>query len=327
MNALIVVSYLAYLAISALIALRYYCGWRRLAASWPELFTRQRLLLFIAGICLFAIVVSPPVTILAGYYLSVRSVQKVLVSMIIPPMIWSSLPLHAIIASFSYAQRKTLTQWFVRTPGDTHSHRLDIFAIFAQPGIVWLSFICVFSIWHEPSLANWLVSHMWVNNLFIGLLLLVSLLFWSQIVGTLPRIGRKSPGWSLLITLVAVEIPNMAAGITVAFANEPIYQHYVDIRQAGLQDFVQNGSLANHNFWLTVVGDQRLSGCITWIVGTLVYVTAIMSVLHKLFSQEKGLPPVLDLSRWADERTIAPGLEYRVQQNHWQQANKQTDAK
>lgn len=306
MNLTPVISYLIFLVIASIGITLYYRGWRKLSKRWPELFTQQRLILFVLGTGLFGLVLSPTVSTLASHYLSVRSIQKVLVSMIIPPILWSSLPLHAIISSFSNPRRNALTARLFRKSNSEALRKKNILTIFTQPGVVWLLFTSIFVIWHEPSFASWLIEHSWLNNLFIWTLLLVALLFWAQIVGTIPRVYRNVPGWTLLVALVAVEIPNMVAGVTVAFAEEPIYRHYVNIRQT-----VQS-SQANSNFWLTVVGDQRLSGCITWITGTLVYVSAIMSVLYRLFKKEKGLPPILSFSNGADERTIAPGLEYRV---------------
>ena len=61
-----------------------------------------------------AIVLSPMVTQWAGYYLSIRAIQKVALGMIIPPLMWSGLSFHSIMLGLPVHIRKAVTKAIVR---------------------------------------------------------------------------------------------------------------------------------------------------------------------------------------------------------------------
>lgn len=105
----------------------------------------------------------------------------------------------------------------------------------------------------------------------------------------------------------------MFTGVSIAFSDSPIYQYYRDIQS---QLPIVNQQLLR----LTTLEDQMIGGGLTWVLGSAVYVTSIVMVLNKLFKKEKDLPPMLSLSTEPTDRTIAPGLEHRVQKRRWQQA-------
>lgn len=292
----------------------YYRGAQRFMMCWPSVYSGKQLCLFFVGVTLLFIAMSPLFTIAASHYISVRSVQKVLLSMVIPPLLWVGMPFHCLLFALPAKLRGVVVRNVIQ-----RSNGRSLLKVATRPSLAWLIYIGIFLLWHEPAFASWIVEHQWANSVFAWVLLTVSILFWSQVMLTAPRIHRPQPGWILFIMLVAVEIPNMVAGVTVAFASEPIYSHYVSLQEVQIENGAQ--------LWLTTIADQRLSGCITWIAGTLVYISAIIMVLNRLFEQENGLPPLLSFTDAADERTIAPGLEYRVYKNHWGQIEAESNPK
>jgi putative membrane protein len=60
---------------------------------------------------------------------------------------------------------------------------------------------------------------------------------------------------------------------------------------------------------LDVLSDQRISGVIMWIPGSMMYIIAVLILAARWLQREERKPPLL-VSRWAtDERMAAPGLD------------------
>lgn len=288
----------------ALISYLYLQGWAKLRGKWPDLYTRVRLLMFAASILLALMALSYPLPWLGRHFLSIRSMQKVLLCMLIPPLFWASIPVHAILSTLPTSWCRG---WIRRVARPSLLPR--IIAQWPNPGVVWLLYVSAFLLWHEPAFVDWSIERPWTGSLFAWILLGTSVIYWGYVVHTGPRLIGTLSGWSAFLYLVAVEIPNMFAGVTVAFAQYPIYEHYVDFGALRSAPFVDL-------FFMIGVTDQMLSGVMTWIAGSIIYVSTIIIVLNRQFRSEGGLPPILRFTEFGDERTIAPGLEYRVRQHH-----------
>src|SRR5690606_34027265 len=114
----------------------------------------------------------------------------------------------------------------------------------------------------------------------------------------------RLPAWVLIVYLITVEIPNMVAGVTIAFSSTLLYDHYAAVLAQGRAIFP-----------IGAVTDQMVGGAIVSGFGSLVYVASIVAVLHRLFRREGSTAPH-PLSGWdSQEKFIAPGLEQRVVQN------------
>jgi cytochrome c oxidase assembly factor CtaG len=177
----------------------------------------------------------------------------------------------------------------------------NIVAAATPVGGVWLAFVALFLIWHEPGVVNWLAPRPSLHTAALTLLGLLALLFWWHVVGTGPRLHKPLAAWMTAILLVITEVINMVTGISIAFAGEPVYAHYAAAAAAA--------PLASR---LDVLGDQALAGALLWVAGSLLYVSSIVLVLNRLFIEhgEGGPAPALD---WDDDdRMIMPGLEHRV---------------
>ncbi len=112
----------------------------------------------------------------------------------------------------------------------------------------------------------------------------------------------------MIAYLIGVEIPNMVAGVSIAFTSTPIYTHYAAIRAT---------VIAAHHIILpvTVLEDQMIGGAIVWVVGSFVYISSIMTILYRLFVREGSLAPQPAINWDAHENLIAPGLEHRAHEN------------
>lgn len=294
------------LLLIALFVWLYVRGWRRLVKS--TLANKRRLTLFLISVSLLLVVTVSPMYALSGYYLSLRALQKVIVCMVAAPLLLLACPFHVIAWGLPFHLRKIITRLVLR-----RSILRSIIATVTQSGLAWLLYLSAFLIWHEPTFASWSSQYEWSRIFFLWVLFYVSLIFWWHVTYTGPRIHKELPGWIMIVYLLGVEIPNMFTGVSIAFSDAPIYEYYRDV-QSRLPEV--NAQLMR----LSTLEDQMIGGGLTWVIGSAVYVTAIMMVLNKLFKREKDLPERLVLSTEPTDRTIAPGLEHRVQKHRWQQA-------
>jgi cytochrome c oxidase assembly factor CtaG len=276
----------------------YGAGWRRLHRVYPRLASVGRLLAFGVALAALTVALVWPLPGWSNYLLTMRSVQKVMVAMIAPPLLWLACPVHVIVwgrrelrgGLVALRRGKSRTAAWVRAA--------------TQPLVAWFTFVAVFLFWHDPQSVPLLVGGGWLHYIAPWLLLAAALLYWWHVVDTGPRLHRSFPTWLLIPFLIGVEIPNMVAGITIAFSVQPLYAHYATVH-AQLGDRLP----------LNVITDQITGGAIVWVFGSLVYIASIVLVLHRLFRREGSNAPQ-PLPNWdANEKFIAPGLEERARQN------------
>jgi hypothetical protein len=101
--------------------------------------------------------------------------------------------------------------------------------------------------------------------------------------------------------VVGVEIPNMATGMTIAYAGTPFYGYYAAV------DTLAASGLSN-------IEDQMLSGGLIWFTGSFVFFSSAVLVVNRLFRRHKGDSPQPFPDWDSDERMIAPGLEHRLKE-------------
>lgn len=285
--------------ILALLAVLYLWGWRRLRRVEPRLASVARLLAFLAGLTALTLALIWPLPIWSNQLLAMRSVQKALVAMIAPPLLWLGCPVHVIV----WGLRRQLRRGFVylrqgKGPAARGLRHMT------QPLVGWFVFVGAFLSWHDPQTTPLLLGNTMLHYLAPWLLLGAALLYWWPVVGTGPRLQSRFPIWVLIPYLITVEIPNMVAGVTIAFSGHPLYPYYVAVHAA-----------MGNRLWLDVMTDQMVGGAIVWVFGSLVYVASIVLVVHRLFRNDGATAPQPPPNWDADEKFIAPGLEHRARQN------------
>jgi len=276
--------------------LTYILGWRQMRRRYPRVATPRRLVFFIGAMLLIALAIFSPLDPLSHHLLSARTLQKLLLGMIAPPLIWLSCPFHVMIYALPRQLRHRITRQVIRP-----SKLQTMLRFCTRPTVAWIAFVCAFLLWHDPGMVGWTLVSESGRMAILGLMFATALLYWQHIVKTGPRIHKRYPGWLLVAYLITVEIANMAAGVTLAFTTEPIYAHYVAAHAAGT-------SLP----FINALEDQMLTGAMVWVTGSIIYISSIVMILSQLFAQEDGTPPRLSASLTATRRTIAPGLEHRA---------------
>jgi cytochrome c oxidase assembly factor CtaG len=285
------------------LAVGYGLGWRRLHRAMPALATPLRLLVFALSLIALGLALVWPLPGWSNYLLAMRSLQKALICMVAAPLFWLACPIHVI--------RWGMRDWPIRDRSGHQSGGIKthwwrwLLHKFTQPLFTWFFYVAAFLFWHDPSIAQFALGSNWTHTAAPWLLLAAALLFWWPVVDAGPRFHRTFPTWLFIIYLLSVEIANMIAGITIAFSPEPLYPYYPALRAQLRPDLLP----------LSQTTDQVMGGAIVWVFGSFVYISAIISVLHRLFRQDGSTRPQ-PLPNWDDsDKFIAPGLEHRVAEN------------
>lgn len=275
-----------------LIGTLYWRGWQRLRRSGAPLATGQRLSLLINSLLLILLATLPPLYTLSHSLLYVRALQKIMVAMVAAPLFWLACPVQVILRGLSFAWRQKILVWL---RPDRWGGRLT--QALGQPALAWLFYVCAIVIWHDSTLVDWSMSAPSRHYLLLTVLLAAALLYWVQITGTGLNTRSKLPGWLLFVYAVGVEIPNMTAGVTIAYSSAPLYTHYA----------------ASHAVRGTsVLDDQMVSGGLVWFMGSIVFFSSAVMIVNRLFKANKGDGAYHHPDWDSEERMIAPGLEHRL---------------
>jgi putative membrane protein len=286
-------------AVLLLVAILYARGWQRLHRAQPALATRARLVALAAALLALSLALVWPLPIWSNYLLTLRSLQKVLIAMIAAPLLWLSCPVQVIAWEVRGPARRALVALHRGNGLLARTGRA-----LTRPLVTWFAFLGAFLFWHDPQAVPFMVGGGWFHYVAPWLLFGAALLYWWPIVDTGPRLHSRLPAWVLIVYIITVEIPNMVAGVTIAFSAAPLYAHYATLHPAGRALLP-----------LTATTDQVTGGALVWVFGSLVYIAAVVGVLHRLFRREGSTAPH-PLAGWdANEKFIAPGLEQRVVQN------------
>ncbi len=279
-------------AVLLIIFLPYTWGWLRLRRTRAPLATIARLISFVAGIFALGLALHSPLVALQRELLIGRAAQQILIGLLAPPLLWLACPVHVILRGLPASARR----WTVGKLRDsTISGRFIRSA--THPLVVWMIAFCVFLLWHDPGIANWLLYHPTAYRLSLWGVWITYMLFWWYPLGTGPRLrSAMHPAIAFLYVIIGGEVPNMVTGVTLAFRQTPAYSYYA-------------GRLPVPEF--TTMQDQMVSGGMIWFLGSIVYVGIAVALLGRVFRNfESPRPP--PISWEATERTIAPGLEHRV---------------
>ena len=279
-------------AVMLIIFLPYTWGWLRMRRTRAPLATIARLISFVAGISALGLALHSPLVALQQELLIGRAAQQILIGLLAPPLLWLACPVHVILRGLPASARR----WTVgKLKDSTTSGRLIRRA--THPLAVWMIAFSAFLLWHEPSIANWLLFHPTVYRLSLWGVWITYMLFWWYPLGTGPRLRpAMHPAIAFLYVIIGGEVPNMVTGVTLAFRQTPAYSYY-------------DGRLPVPG--LTTMQDQMVSGGMIWFLGSIVYVGIAVALLGRVFRNfESPRPP--PISWEATERTIAPGLEHRV---------------
>jgi cytochrome c oxidase assembly factor CtaG len=269
----------------------YTWGWRRIRrrnAGQRPLATGWRLAAYLGGLAILGVALMSPIDVWGGQLFFMHMIQHLLLVMIVPPLLLLANPLPFFMWGLPVPARHQVGRLLSRRS----AFRRGLYTLTA-PGLVWMAFVAFLLGWHDPSAYNAALRSNLIHDLehltFFG----TAMLFWWLVIGAGPRFRSLSLGVRLALLLVTVPV-NMAAGVVIAFAAQPIYTYYTTVPR----------------LWgISVLLDQMIGGVIMWIPGSMMYLLAALIIISRLIQTETGKEPLPE-SEWStDEAMLAPGLK------------------
>jgi putative membrane protein len=230
--------------------------------------SRQRIACFVGGwLVLWGTLDWPAGALAAGYLLSARAAQYLLVTMVAAPLLLLGTPREAA-ARFPRLARGV---------GRAAHPRV---AVPAFAGVLLVTFL--------PPVVDGLAPHpagVCLENLAW---LAAALLFWWRIAGPEPE-GRRLPYLAGLVYLFLPFLFPKVPGIVFAFHGSPLYAAY-----AG----------APRVFGLSHLADQQLAGMLLWFVGSVMVIGALAALFFRWYAEDRRLAQPDSLAIPADQRAV-----------------------
>lgn len=216
----------------------------------------RRILYLFLGLVAFVFTLSSPLnTLAAGYLFSAHMLQHILLLLIVPALLLTSLPRFVSLGSQSWL---------------------------SNPCIGWISGVGAMWFWHARPLCNAAVSSQLVNASQIASLLLLGMLFWRQPLA--PREDQRMSAPGAVLYLFSACVACSILGILITFSPVsvcPIYAQPAADR-LGILGLIQS------TWGITPEKDQQIGGLLMWVPMCLVYLIAIVAQLGRWFSSPIG---------------------------------------
>lgn len=259
--------------------------WRSLGARW-------RPISYISGLLVIGLALMSPIEILVQQLFFVHMIQHLLLIMVAPVLLLLPNPMPFVLWGLPASARLTVGDWL----GDILHKESTIGRILRKvtgPAAVWFIMILFIIGWHDPNMYNAALRSELVHDIEHITMFTAGMLFWWTVTGAGPRLHKNLSRPAKIAFVIAAIPPNMALGATLAFVTEPIYVYYSDMPR----------------LWgISVLTDQRISGIIMWIPGSMMYFLAALVLIFRILSGEERKPESKDKSWLSNEALVAPGI-------------------
>lgn len=258
-------------------------GWELLKAGWdwepsvvggaPMLlggylaavrFRRDRkTLLFAAGVVVMFLALVSPLDVLSDNYLfSAHMLQHILLDLMAPLLFVLGLPEPLL---------RHLLRW-------TPVERCERFL--RPPVVAWLLGVGALWLWHLPALYDATLKSENVHIVEHVMFLVTGTIFWWPVFT--PLTERRMPPWLAMAYLGLATVANGLLGILFALSTTPFYAPY-----AHPHDALGALALIRNQWGLSQLVDQQLGGACMWVLGSLIFLSAIIAVLARWYCEER----------------------------------------
>jgi cytochrome c oxidase assembly factor CtaG len=260
-------------------------GRRSLGAAW-------RPVSYITGLLLIGFALMSPLDVLVQQLFFMHMIQHVLLIMIAPfflmlpnpmPFLLWGLPPRVRLATGGALNRilhkeSTIGRFLRKVTG---------------PAAVWFIMILFIIGWHDPSMYNAALRNDTVHDFEHLTMFAAGMLYWWTVTGAGPRLHKNLSRPAKIAFIIAAIPPNMALGAALAFSQQPIYSYYNDMPR----------------LWgISVLDDQRISGIIMWIPGSMMHFMSALALIFLILSGEGRKAPPENQPWPTDEAMAAPGI-------------------
>ena len=280
------------------LAVLFAAGWLRLRKisgapkSRHSLGATWRPISYLAGLLVIGLALLSPIDVLVQQLFFVHMIQHLLLIMVAPVLLMLPNPMPFLI----WGLPERLRLGVGRALGgllNKESVSGKIIRRLTKPVAVWFIMIVFIIGWHDPVMYQSALRSEVLHDFEHITMFAAGMLFAWTITGAGPRIHRELSPLAKVVFLIAAIPPHMALGVTLAFTPRPIYTYYLEMPR----------------LWgISVMDDQRISGIIMWIPGSMMYFIAALVFVFKILSGE-GKKRVLEQQAWnTDDVLMAPGV-------------------
>lgn len=209
---------------------------------------------FLAALGVFLLTLLSPLNTLAdGYLFSAHMAQHILLLLIVPALLFFSLPRGLSVA-------------FVPR-------------VLAHPLLGWLAGVGAMWFWHAPALCNAAVASRPVHALQTVSLLTLGAIFWRQILA--PREEECLSPPRAIFYLFSACVACSVLGIIITFSPVTVCSIYTmpPDDHLGVLQTIRTG------WGLSPERDQQIGGLLMWVPMCLVYFTAILAQIGRWFAK------------------------------------------
>ena len=238
----------------------------------------RRVATFTTGVLVILVALLSPIHELSDSYLfSAHMVQHVLLTLIAPPLL--------IIGSPDWIIRPLLRpDWAFR-----------VARVLTHPVVAFASFNIIFSMWHIPGLYNLSVTNHGVHIVEHLVFMAAAVMMWWPLASNMPELPRLI--YPLQIAyLFLLSIAQLILFAPITFSSKPLYEWYANAPR----------------IWdVSALADQQVGGIIMKMGGGLIFLTLIVVLFFRWFSEQERKRHAEEAQRDLDDYRLSdgPGLE------------------
>ena len=219
---------------------------------------------FTAGVLIMMLDLVGPLDVLGDTYLfSAHMLEHLVLVLAVPPLLVLGLPADAAAAILRWRPARRIER------------------VLRVPGVAWAVGIGTLWVWHLPVLYNATLANETIHIAeHLSFLVTFSVFWWPLLCPLEPHRMAVAPA---LAYLVAAAIANTVLGVLLTFAPVGLYPAY--LHPADEQGFL---GLIRGGWGLNPAADQQLGGVLMWVLGTFVFLWAILGTLARWYRSEQN---------------------------------------
>lgn len=252
-----------------------------------------RTALFAAGLLVVFFTLNSPLDAWSDQYLWAHMLQHELLAVVAAPLLLLGEPLMVMWRGIPLGGRRVSARWLVRQGWPVRLFE-TLERFFRRPAVSWLTFVALFSVWHLPALYDLATEHVAIHAFEHLCFIFGGLVFWSQMIPSLPFKPRIGPLAQALYFALAAMWSNVL-GWAFMFSTTPSYPYYVRLPRT--PDMI------------SAITDQHIAGGVMDATDIVIFISCIIVALGLwLLAEERksDLEPALLVSP-SDQPPGQPG--------------------
>jgi putative copper resistance protein D len=210
---------------------------------------------------------------------SVHMVQHILLTLIAPPLLALGAPITLLLRVVRPETRRRVILPIL--------HSVPV-RVITFPVVTWLLFALAMWGTHFSPIFDRSLEDPSVHQLEHAFYLVAGCLFWWPVVALDPSPWRMREPARILYTFLQMP-QNSFLGLAIISATTPLYAHYATLVR---------------DWGPTVLDDQLMAGALMWVVGDLVFLTAILGILVGWMRREERAAHASDIREDAARAAI-----------------------